>query len=145
MQFVAPFPQQLGPTEPVLLAAARPVGEDRRMTKPVEPADEDTGLRPPESLPELAVQQGVEAGPDLDFLGDHWPVDDDPVEFDAFLCEHRAWRRGTAGPPADRDEAWSAELDRRDDEFDSGGVIGVPAAEVHASARARLRSRSSKP
>jgi hypothetical protein len=47
------------------------------------------------------------------------------------------------GPDPDRDEAWSAELDRRDAEFDSRAVI--PAAEVHASARARLRSRSSKP
>jgi putative addiction module component (TIGR02574 family) len=48
------------------------------------------------------------------------------------------------GPDPDRDEAWSAELDRRDAEFDSGAVVGMPAAEVHASARARLRSRSSK-
>lgn len=48
------------------------------------------------------------------------------------------------GPDPDRDEAWSGELDRRDAEFDSGAVVGIPAAEVHASARARLRSRSSK-
>ena len=47
------------------------------------------------------------------------------------------------GPDPDRDEAWSAELDRRDAEFDSG-VVGIPAAEVPASARARLRSRWSK-
>jgi putative addiction module component (TIGR02574 family) len=49
------------------------------------------------------------------------------------------------GPDADRDEAWSGELDRRDAQFDSGGVAGIPAAEVHASAWARLRARSSKP
>ena len=49
------------------------------------------------------------------------------------------------GPDPDRDEAWSAELDRRDAEFESGSVAGTPAVEVHASARARLRSRSSKP
>lgn len=48
------------------------------------------------------------------------------------------------GPDPDRDEAWSAELDRRDAEFDSGAVAGMPAAEVHASARARLRSRFPK-
>jgi hypothetical protein len=29
------------------------------------------------------------------------------------------------GPDPDRDEAWSAELDRRDAEFDSGGVVGI--------------------
>ena len=49
------------------------------------------------------------------------------------------------GPDPDRDEAWSAELERRDSEFDSGAVVGIPATEVHANARARLRSRSSKP
>lgn len=49
------------------------------------------------------------------------------------------------GPDPDRDEAWSAELNRRDAQFDSGGVVGIPAAEVHASARARLRARSAKP
>jgi len=49
------------------------------------------------------------------------------------------------GPDPDRDEAWSAELDRRDAELDSGAVAGISAADVHASARARLRSRSSKP
>lgn len=49
------------------------------------------------------------------------------------------------GAYPDRDEAWSAELDRRDAQFDSGSVVGIPAAEVHASARARLRARSAKP
>jgi putative addiction module component (TIGR02574 family) len=49
------------------------------------------------------------------------------------------------GPDPDRDEAWSAELDGRDAQFDSGGVVGIPAAEVHASVRTRLRARSSKP
>lgn len=44
-------------------------------------------------------------------------------------------------PDPEPDEAWSAELDRRDAQLDSGGVVGIPAAEVHASVRARSISR----
>jgi hypothetical protein len=36
------------------------------------------------------------------------------------------------GPDPDWDDAWSAELDRRDESLIQAGVIGIPAAKVRA-------------
>jgi putative addiction module component (TIGR02574 family) len=43
--------------------------------------------------------------------------------------------------PRDVERAWSAEIGRRIDDFESGKVKGVPATKVFAHARAKLRSR----
>jgi hypothetical protein len=46
------------------------------------------------------------------------------------------------------DPAWerdfARELRRRSDEFRSGAIVGIPAAQVHSEARERLRARSSR-
>ena len=40
---------------------------------------------------------------------------------------------------ADIAKAWQAEINRRVEEIDNGTDLGVPAEEVHAEARKRLR------
>lgn len=74
-----------------------------------------------------------------------------PIDFEQLLALAPADRLALATRLIDSVEgaqspeweaAWGAELEARDAEMDSGAVVGIPWAEVHAEARARLRVRS---